>query len=351
MIINKLLSLEEGNVNVTGVMSCGLCNPQACTHRSFAGVNLSAPPFPEIPPATPIPIPVDPSDPGITMRVEGPTYVNQDLRTTSSPTYVTTKLTGLSNGYVPKHTSDSAGLQNSPIWTDGTNVGISTASPAAKLAVNGGLHVGGDSDPDDNNLLVDGTCHIVGQSTLTGLVKTGAGLHVGGTSDPGPKNLLVDGTCHIVKTLEVTESSTLTGLVKTGAGLHVGGTSDPGPKNLLVDGTCEITESCKVGTTLEVTGVSTLTGFVKTGAGLHVGGTSNPGTGNLLVSGKATITGEFGCNSMAAQNSYDSGGELPEYNGAREQNVYGYSSAEQCEKIHELLTKIREALVANGIMS
>ena len=45
------------------------------------------------------------------------------------------------------------------------NVGIGTATPAAKLAINGGLHVGGDSDPGDNNLLVDGTIS-QGGSTL-----------------------------------------------------------------------------------------------------------------------------------------------------------------------------------------
>ncbi len=36
-------------------------------------------------------------------------------------------------------------------------VGIGTATPAAKLAINGGVHVGGTTDPGDNNLLVDGT--------------------------------------------------------------------------------------------------------------------------------------------------------------------------------------------------
>jgi len=39
---------------------------------------------------------------------------------------------------------------------NGGNVGIGTTAPSAKLAINGGLHVGGDSDPGDNNLLVDG---------------------------------------------------------------------------------------------------------------------------------------------------------------------------------------------------
>lgn len=38
----------------------------------------------------------------------------------------------------------------------GNSVGVGTATAQAKLAVNGGVHVGGDSDPGDDNLLVDG---------------------------------------------------------------------------------------------------------------------------------------------------------------------------------------------------
>jgi len=52
------------------------------------------------------------------------------------------------------------------------NVGIGSAAPLAKLAVNGGVHVGGDSDPGDNNLTVDGT------STLTGTVAIGGGAAI-----------------------------------------------------------------------------------------------------------------------------------------------------------------------------
>jgi hypothetical protein len=43
-----------------------------------------------------------------------------------------------------------------------SNVGIGTTAPASKLAINGGVHVGGDSDAGDNNLLVDGTGTITG---------------------------------------------------------------------------------------------------------------------------------------------------------------------------------------------
>jgi hypothetical protein len=55
-----------------------------------------------------------------------------------------------------------------------------------------GLHVGGASDPGDNNLLVDGTGIITGNAFAL------AGLHVGGSSDPGNDNLLVDGTGKVV---------------------------------------------------------------------------------------------------------------------------------------------------------
>ncbi len=51
------------------------------------------------------------------------------LTTGSSPVFVTVKLSGLTDGYVPYHVADATGLANSPIYTDGTNVGIGTASP------------------------------------------------------------------------------------------------------------------------------------------------------------------------------------------------------------------------------
>jgi len=46
--------------------------------------------------------------------------------------------------------------------THNGNVGIGTTTPASKLSINGGLHVGGDSDAGDNNILVDGTATITG---------------------------------------------------------------------------------------------------------------------------------------------------------------------------------------------
>ena len=63
------------------------------------------------------------------------------------------------------------------------NVGIGTTGPLSKLSINGGLHVGGDSDAGDNNLLVDGTATIASMTTA-GFVKNAVttGLLSGGNS-------------------------------------------------------------------------------------------------------------------------------------------------------------------------
>ncbi len=70
------------------------------------------------------------------LTLSGDSSLNQNLLTSSSPTFVTTKLSGLSDGYIPYHASDAIGLTNSVIYTNGTNVGIGTTGPLA------GLHVG-----------------------------------------------------------------------------------------------------------------------------------------------------------------------------------------------------------------
>ncbi len=43
---------------------------------------------------------------------------------------------------------------------DDDKVGVGTRNPSARLAIDGGLHVGGDSDPGDDNLLVDNNVYI-----------------------------------------------------------------------------------------------------------------------------------------------------------------------------------------------
>ena len=110
------------------------------------------------------------------------TYYGQDLGPKDSPTFVTTKNSGLGDGYIPKHTSDAVGLENSSLSEssgnitqtdskyiatdeirardsgglklyddsgaagifveDGGQVGIGTTAPAAALEIN---HATGDS--------------------------------------------------------------------------------------------------------------------------------------------------------------------------------------------------------------
>jgi hypothetical protein len=159
-------------------------------------------------------------------------------------------------------------------------VGIGTTTPGAELSINGGLHVGGDSDPGDNNLEVDGTL------LVTGLTKTAGGVHIGGTSDPGADNLEVDGTLLV------------TGLTKTAGGVHVGGTSDPGTDNLMVDGTIiGMTDLYRIGFT-DYSASTTLIGWSGTPSPfilryklvgrfcqvwINISGTSNSATTSLTL--------------------------------------------------------------------
>jgi len=46
----------------------------------------------------------------------------QDIHTGASPTFVTVKLSALTDGYVPYHVADATGLANSPMFTDGVSV-------------------------------------------------------------------------------------------------------------------------------------------------------------------------------------------------------------------------------------
>lgn len=72
-----------------------------------------------------------------TLTVELDSLVNQDLTSDASPTFTTVKCSNLTDGYVPYHVADATGLANSPIYTDGTSIGIGTTNPGAKLEVSG----------------------------------------------------------------------------------------------------------------------------------------------------------------------------------------------------------------------
>lgn len=61
----------------------------------------------------------------------------QDIHTGASPTFVTAKLTNLTDGYLPYHIADATGLGNSPIYSNGTNVGLGTTTLTEKFNLEG----------------------------------------------------------------------------------------------------------------------------------------------------------------------------------------------------------------------
>ncbi|MCL4406068.1 MAG: hypothetical protein M1586_01595 [Patescibacteria group bacterium] len=79
--------------------------------------------------------------------------------------------------YINKSTGADQ-FSNILVLTNG-NVGVGTTNPVAKLAINGGLHVGGDTDPGDNNASIDGTLTVTGNANICNLVAYTSG---GGTT-------------------------------------------------------------------------------------------------------------------------------------------------------------------------
>lgn len=83
-----------------------------------------------------------------TSAINGGTAANDDIT-----------IQGTSNG-----TRDTSYVNLQP---NGGNVGIGTTGGLSKLSINGGLHVGGESDAGDNNAIIDGTLTVSGLSTFS----------------------------------------------------------------------------------------------------------------------------------------------------------------------------------------
>jgi hypothetical protein len=71
-------------------------------------------------------------------------YLNQAVKTDSSPVFVTAKLSALTDGYLPYHVSDAAGLANGPLYTNGTNIGLGTTDLAEIFNIAGNIALDGD---------------------------------------------------------------------------------------------------------------------------------------------------------------------------------------------------------------
>jgi hypothetical protein len=69
------------------------------------------------------------------------------LTTADSPTFATVKLSGLSDGYIPKHTNDATGLENSTLRISGSNLGIGSSTPDSRFYIYANLSL---TDPVAN---------------------------------------------------------------------------------------------------------------------------------------------------------------------------------------------------------
>lgn len=119
------------------------------------------------------------------------TDIGQSLTTTSSPTFSTVKLTGLTDGYLPYHVNDSTGLDNSPIYTNGTNSGVGTTSVNSKWVVNGGIVSG---NPVNNSISSGLSIKQASDSVLSGvIIESSASTNNGGMFHNGTSLVLREG--------------------------------------------------------------------------------------------------------------------------------------------------------------
>nr|MDJ0520217.1 hypothetical protein [Trichodesmium sp. MO_231.B1] len=210
--------------------------------------------------------PYNNKDQGILFQNAGSYYTWRIYRANAGSDYADLKIDS------GKHTS-STDLTNRMTITNDGKVGIGTASPEAKLSINGGLHVGGNSDPGDNNLLVDGTTttnelSVSGSLSFSDGTRLKINLHderygigiqtdtqyfrthnnfawyKGGTHSNNALNPGDDGTVQmVIKNGNVGIGTATPGAkLSVNGGLHVGGNSDPGDNNLEVDGTTTTNE-------------------------------------------------------------------------------------------------------------
>lgn len=142
-------------------------------------------------------------------------------------------------GYVPYCTTAPNVIDDSPIFTDGTNVGIGST---------GLLTVGTSADVYHVNIGGNGMQRLALVSNDNDASGCGIFLHtMNGATQTGNATLLVDNTGNFRIYVGTTGEAQALNIGPTG-GVHVGGTSDPGDNNLLVDGTGEFTGQLNFGT-------------------------------------------------------------------------------------------------------
>ena len=197
-------------------------------------------------------------------------------------------------GFLSIKTADNAAVLQTRIFINELgNVGIGTTSMVAKLSINGGVHVGGDSDPGDNNLTVDGNTYVNGQITTgstVGILNTSPNfsLDVGSNAYASSAIVNVNSAANQQAGFNIQNAGTSRWYIYRPASsddLRFWETSD------------RVTIQYSTGNV----GVGTLTPSAKLAinGGLHVGGDSDPGDNNLLVDGNAQVLGTLTAGSIS----------------------------------------------------
>lgn len=137
--------------------------------------------------------------------------------------------------------TDPSKLGDSQLWDDGTNVGIATTTPTAKLDVNGNTRLGG-------NTSVAGTLNVSGPATVNGQfiastnASVGGNLAVSGNASVG-NTLVVSNNANVGADLAVNLNATVGNDARVNGRLIVGNpSSTPGSHQMYVNGSIIATE-------------------------------------------------------------------------------------------------------------
>lgn len=137
--------------------------------------------------------------------------------------------------------TDPSKLGDSQLWDDGTNVGIATTTPTAKLDVNGTTRLGGNTSVA-GALNVTGTGTVNGTLTASANANVGANLAVSGNASVG-NTLVVSNNANVGADLAVNANATVGADARVNGRLIVGNpASTPGTHQVYVDGSIIATE-------------------------------------------------------------------------------------------------------------
>ena len=164
------------------------------------------------------------------------------------------------------------------------NVGVGTASPLSKLSINGGLHVGGDSDAGDNNAIIDGTLTVgsslkISNNGVNDNVFIGLGVGTNASAVSGGYNIGVG---------RYAMSSITTGGNNIAIGDSAGGALVNGIRNTALGASALSSDiSGEDNTSIGVSSLYSVTGGTNTALGARAGYNAANVSGNVFIGQEA----------------------------------------------------------------